>query len=334
MTDRAPIRKLGDFSGQALCGYFEETLECALATQQTLGFNVDCVVPNTLLHDEDGNAWLVYRFTDYKGSAGLMISTNAEGRKLSEPHPIAAKAFGGLVEQKIEGDSHVIRPLNPFGPTPDDANSFFYRRSLKEIEWREGDFLSLTGTRMCPAKSWFDFDAQGGWGFASFISRVSGTLLGRKVNGFSEFAVQYMPPGQSLIAEYRKKCSSWMIICNEYDNGEYDFGHIGLIASGSRFGMVADQNGPRRASTNVDFEAFVNPEGFPEKLVYTVDGEAWIWRPFENGDVGSVANPVVRDRIGVGQREGDTRVPRYSYGWVNFFNNDTLKPYIKPYQGE
>lgn len=329
----APVRKLGDFAGQALCGYFEETLECALAENQTLGMNVDCVVPNTLLHDEDGNQWLIVRFTDYKGTAGLRISTNADGAKLYEPHPISAKAYAGLLEQKIEDDHHVIRPINPFGQLPPEDKSFFYRRSLKGMEWREGDFMSLTGERMCPAKSWFEFDGDGGWGFASFITRVSGTLLGRKVEGFSEFAVQFMPPGQSLIAEYRKKCSSWMIICNEYENGEYDFGHVGLLASGAKFGMIADQDGPRLASNNVQFEAFVNPDGFPERMIYTVDGEAWVWRPFENGDVGSVDAPIVRDRIGVGQKQGDTRTPKNSYGWVNFYNNERLAPYLKPFEG-
>jgi hypothetical protein len=284
------------------------------------------------LYDEDGNVWLVFRFTDYKGSAGLRISTNADGRKLSEQHPLALEAFAGPVEHRIEGESHIVAPVNPdTNPYTPKDKSFYYRRSLKDIEWREGDFLSLTGVRMCAGKSWFDFDAHGGWGFMSFISRVSGTLLGRKVNGFSECAVQFMPPGHSLITEYRQKCSSWLIICNEYDNGEYDFGHVGLLASGSRFGMLADQNGPRIASTNVDFEAYVNPDGFPEKMVYVVDGERWIWKPSKNGDVGTIESPITRDRIGVGQREGDTRTPRFSYGWVNFFRNEGLAPYTKPY---
>lgn len=332
MTTPPPVRKMFDFSGQAMCGYFEETLECALYDHQTFGLNNDCNVPNTLLHDEDGNVWLVYRFTDYKGTAGLLISTNAEGRKLSEPHPIVAKAYAGPCTQTIEGDSHFIRNLSPGSNryTPADKG-FVYRRSLENIEWIENDIMELTGVRMCPAKCWFDFDSKGGMGFISFISRVEGTLLGRKVNGFSEFAIQFLPPGQSLITEYRDKASSWMIICNEYDNGEYDFGHVGLLASGSRFGMIADQNGPRLASNNTNFEAYVNEDGFPEKLIYSVEGERWIWRPIPNGDVGTLDSPITRDRIGIGQREGDTRTPRYSYGWVNFFLNDGLKPYIRPY---
>jgi len=323
MKRSATIKKFGDYSGQPICGFFEETLESGFPKTQLFGLDIDCVVPNTLLYDEDGKVWLIYRFTDYKASMGLNLSTNAEGHKLSQPHPQASKAFAGLIGHRIEGDAHIIEPLAPA------KNGFYYKRTLEGIEWREGDWLSLTGVRMCPAKSWFAFDGMGGWGFSSFVSRVSGTLFGRKVNGFSEFATQFMPHGESLIAHYRQKVASWMIMCNEYDNGEYDFCHLGVLADGGRFGLVGDEKGPITATTNVEFEAYVDANGFPDKLIYTVDGEPWIWNASENSDVGTLEHPTSRDRIGVAQRQGDTRTPRYTYAWVNFYNDDRLKPYIK-----
>jgi len=315
------VKKFGDYSGQALSGFFQETLEASFPSTQMFGLNIDATVPNALLFDEEGNSWLVVRHAGYSSSLGLQLRTNAEGKTLSEGGP-TPDAYAGPISHRLEGEAHIIESLVPAD------NPFYYSRSLDKVEWREGDIMSLEGPRLCPGKSWFVRDDEGGWGFTSYISKLSGTLMGRKVVGFSEFAVVFMPPGQSFATEFPRKGASWLIICNEYEGGEYDFCHVGVLADGSSFGLIADQNGAQVCAKSVDFETKVNEDGYPDQMIYTVDGERWIWTPSPNSYVSPLSHPFQRDRIGVGQREGDKRTPILSYGWVNFFNDGRLDPYM------
>lgn len=280
-----------------------------------------------MLYDEDGAIWNITRFASYASTLGLRIHTNADGRKMyDDEHPMKDRAFVGPVAHRIDGPSHVIEGLG----IPDRRREpFYYRRTKKEIEWREGEILSLTGKRLGPALSFFTFDEDGGWGFSAYLARVSGTVMGRKVEGFSEFSTVWTPPGISFGPLYREKGGVWLLACNDYGNGEYECVHVGHLAKGATFAMVENQGGPIAATTVAGLEVVVDALGYPERLDYVIGGERWEWRPRPGADIGDPADPLVRDREGVLRRVGDTRTPKLSMGWVNFFHDERLAPYLK-----
>jgi len=321
------VREHGDYENQALIGFFEETMDSSNPETRKFGLNVDAVAPNVMVYDEDGNMWNLVRYCGYGGSLGLSISTNADGRKMYDrQHPLSDRAYAGPVQHIIEGDAHVIQNL---GLTDKRRQPFYYRRTTKEIEWTEGDIVQLTGKRLGPAISWYSFDEDGGWGFSAYLSRVSGTIMGKKVEGFSEFSTVWTPPGISFGPLYYEKGASWLLAINEYENGEYECCHLGHLAAGAKFAMIEDNTGPRACTTDVDLEIALDKIGYPDELNYTIEGERWEWRPRPGGDMGDPANPIHRDREGVLRRVGDTRTPKLSMGWVNFFSDERLAPYLK-----
>jgi hypothetical protein len=327
MNRSIKVRKHGNYENQAIIGFFEETMESSNPEARKFGLNIDAVSPNCMVYDEDGAMWNLTRFASYGSTLGLRVNTNSDGRKMYDTeHPMKDRAFIGPVAHRIEGGSHVIEGLG----VPDKSREpFYYRRTTQEIEWHEGDILSLTGKRIGPAISWFNFDEDGGWGFSAYLSRISGTVMGKKVEGFSEFSTVWTPPGVSFGPLYFEKGASWLLACNDYGDGQFECVHLGVLAKGAKFAMIENQDGPVCATTEFDFELVVDDVGYPEEMNYTIDGERWEWRPREGGDIGNPSKPLHRDREGVLRRVGDTREPQLTMGWVNFFYDSRLAEYLK-----
>jgi hypothetical protein len=327
MNRSIKVREHGNFENQAIIGFFEETMESSNPETRKFGLNIDAVSPNCMVYDEDGAMWNITRFASYGSTLGIRVNTNSDGRKMYEKeHPMEDRAFIGPVVHSIQGGSHVIEGLG----VPDRSREpFYYRRTTKEIEWREGDILSLTGKRLGPAISWFNFDEDGGWGFSAYLSRISGTVMGKKVAGFSEFSTVWTPPGISFGPLYFEKGGSWLLACNDYGDGQYECIHVGHLAKGARFALIENQDGPVAATSDVELEVVVDDLGYPDELNYVIAGERWEWRPRPGGDIGDPAHPIQRDREGVLRRVGDTREPALTMGWVNFFNDERLAPYLR-----
>ena len=324
MVDRAEVQKFGSFNNQVVCSFFEQTVESSFPTTITSGMTIDFVAPNTTLKDEDGNHWNVTRFYDHSHATMLSIGNDKDGRKMYEQVPEVARGYRGMVSNTRNADSHATKSLMSIPGT----EPFSYRRWVDRVQWDEGELLSLTGVRAAPALSWYLPSAKGGLMFTSYISKVEGTILGKKCEGFSEFATHWCAPGNSFIDEWAAVGIAWLIVCNEYTDGSRHLCHIGLGRDDLRFALIADEKGPCIATTDVDLKIGLDEGRYPKTLDWQIAGQHWHWEGKPSGDMGNPAMGIERGREGVARLVGDPRQVRLAYGWVNFYADDRIDPYV------
>lgn len=324
MGKELEVGAFGDFNNKNVFGFFRQTIESSFPTTTMFGMQIDALVPNATLLDEDGALWNVVRYYDHRSTLGLLLRTNADGAKLYNPIPDAARAYAGPLVNRREGDAHITEIAMPIpGREP-----FRYHRTVDRMEWSEGGLLSLTGVEACPGICWYSPNSQGGWMFTSYITRVQGTVMGRKCQGFSEYATCWAAPGVSWPATYIERGMVWLIVCNEYDDGTRDLCHIGYNRDDCQFAFMATENGPRMVTRDVKLKIVLDEGRYPKRLHYEIGGEQWLWEGAENGHMGHPQIGIERGREGVARRVGDTRKVKLAYGWVNFFSDERIDPFV------
>jgi len=325
------VGKLGDFNNKNVFGYFEHTIEASYPTNQMFGMRIDALCPNATLQDEEGNLWNIVRYHDHQSSIGLLLRTNADGAKLYDPHPDAARAYAGPLTNRREADAHIAEsiPLVP-GRTAGipGRQPFYYRRQVDQMEWREGELLSLTGVSVSPGISWYSPNSEGGWMFTSYISRVEGTIMGRKCQGFSEYATLWTAPGVSWSRTYQERGMVWLILCNEYEDGTRDLCHIGYNRGDCQFAFMGTEKGPRMVTRDVKLQIELDEGRYPKTLHYEIGGEKWRWDGAAHGHMGHPTAGIERGREGIMCRVGETRKVKLAYAWVNFFADDRIDPLV------
>ena len=329
MGNELNVGALGDFNNKNVFGFFEQTLEASFPTSTMFGMRIDALCPSATLQDETGALWNVVRYFDHRSTLGMLLRTNADGAKFYEQTPDAVRAYSGPISNAIIGDTHISASLpgaeNRISPVR-NMQPFHYGRALNRMEWNEGDLMSLTGVSACPAISWYSPNADGGWMFTSYLTRVEGTIMGRKCSGFSEYATLWAGPGQNWSKTYVERGAIWLIVCNEYDDGTRDLCHIGFNRDDCQFAMMATEKGPRMVTRDIKLCVELDDSGFryPKTLHYEIGGEKWRWEASEHGHLGHPTIGIERGREGIAMREGDTRKVKLAYGWVNFFADDRI----------
>ena len=180
------------------------------------------------------------------------------------------------------------------------------------------------GVAAAPGIAWYSPNEQGGWMFTSYITRVSGTVMGRKVEGFSEYATCWSAPGVSWPATYIERGMVWLIVCNEYEDGTRDLCHIGYNRDDCQFAFMLTEKGPRMVTRDVKLQIELDEGRYPKTLHYEIGGEKWRWDGAPHGHIGHPQVGIERGREGVAKRAGDTRKVKIAYGWVNFFADSRI----------
>ena len=325
MTSSPIAQPFGSFNNRALCGFFNQTIESSFPTTTTFGMNINFMAPNTTVKDEDGNIWNITRYFDPNNATGITFGTNKGGRKMYQQIPEVAQAYRGMVMNVRDDHSHTT-----VGIMQDpNLEPFSYRRQVDSMAWSEGKLLSLTGTTAAPALSWYMPTEQGGLMFTSYVSKVEGTVMGRRCEGFSEFATHWCAPGVSWLMEYSKVAMAWLIICNEYTDGSRDLCHVGFCLNDLRFALMASEQGPRLVTTDVEMEVELDEGRYPKTLDWKIGDERWHWEGEPSGDMGDPARGIERGREGIARRVGDTRELKLAYGWVSFMGDSRIDPYIR-----
>jgi len=321
MGNELQVRELGSFNNKNVFGFFEPTIEASYPTTTMYGMRVDALVPSATLRDEDGNLWNVVRYFDHGSTTGLLLRTNKDGRKMWQNLTEADdRAYLGPVMNSNDEIVHTAIGVKQW----DNRQPFRYRRWVDKMEWQEGDLLSLTGVSAAPGLSWYSPNEKGGWMFTSYLTRVEGTIMGRKCEGFSEFGTCWSAPGVSWNETYMQRGGVWLIVCNEYTDGTRDLCHIGYNVGDCQFAMMATENGPRVVTRDVSLAIELDKGGYPKQLDYVIDGEKWCWQGTPDGDLGDPNVGVERGREGIARREGDTRELSLAYAWVNFFSDSRI----------
>lgn len=320
MGKELEVGPFGAFNNKSVFGFFQPTIESSYPTTTMFGMRIDALVPNATLQDEEGNLWNVVRYHDHRSSLGLLLRTNADGGKLYNPAPGMERAYVGPVRNTRTADSHIAESSMPIpGKEP-----YRYVRHVDRMEWSEGELLNIKGVEAAPGISWYSPNEQGGWMFTSYITRVSGTVMGRKCEGFSEYATCWSAPGVSWPATYIERGMVWLIVCNEYEDGTRDLLHLGYNRDDCQFAFVATEKGPRMVTRDIKLQIELDEGRYPKTLHYEIGGEKWRWDGAEHGHIGHPKVGIERGREGIARREGDTRKLKLAYGWVNFFSDSRI----------
>lgn len=99
-------------------------------------------------------------------------------------------------------------------------------------------------------------------------------------------------------------------------------------AEGWGFAMVHD-NGNFVSSTDVQVEATVRPNGYPQTLRYEFAGQSWTWRIDPQGERPALAGIAMLGADGICTRDGDTRAVRYSMGNSDWWTDRGADAIIK-----
>jgi hypothetical protein len=328
------IRERGDFNNQLVFGFFKPTIEASLPTTSWYGMRIDLYSMNTILTDEEGHLWYLLRFHDHANSPAFRVRTNGYGSDLYHDLPDIERGYTGPIRHRVEGDAHIAESTQDIpGKQP-----YRFTRWVDRMEWSEGDLCSLTGVATCPVMSYFAPDPKGGWGFTSNVFRVEGTLMGRKVRGFCEYASCWAAPGVSNLEATGKHYRYWMILANQYEDGTYDVAHIGHMQGEGQFAMVANEKGPCLATRDVKLAVELDEGGnrarYPKAVHLELAGEKWRWNPVDDSKVdlppvvGGVGSRGVASREGYAQRVGDTRKLAYGWLWLNMAGDSRIDPFV------
>jgi hypothetical protein len=71
--------------------------------------------------------------------------------------------------------------------------------------------------------------------------------------------------------------------------------------------MIHDEDGRFRATTDVEIDASVRDNGYPEAITYTVFGERWTWVIDPHGERARTIEGAPLGADGTCRREGDPR---------------------------
>ena len=299
----------GDFGGSCLIG------ECAFKGQLLLPsssyFGLDKVASYLYCtwRDDDGNLLRVIRAVRSDSSSTRFVLVAAPGGQLEHDEGSTAKLWRGASEIIVDTDTVSIHSVGP-----GDEEPFRFVHRAEACSWTEGDRMSVEGRLLGPAAQWFNT-----WGGGACLTvtakyRARGALLGRHVEGFVGHEVHYFSPGASWVhspyGEGREYC--WQHVANEYDDGSIDHATFATGADGWGFAMVHDSDGTFYRSTDVEVEATVRPNGYPETLTYRFLDQTWTWQIDPQGERVSVGSGTLIGADGTCRREGDPRTVRYS----------------------
>ncbi len=190
------------------------------------------------------------------------------------------------------------------------------------LEWDEGELMSVSGPLVGAATQWFTPGPDGGMFFTGHPHRVSGTCLGKAVEGFAFNDQMYLPIGDHYgsSAFFQKVHVAFVMWGTEYEDGTVEAGQIGLGHGKFAFAVFSNAHGPFVETTNVSATLERDDDGYPTYMLFDVAGEPWEWVSAEYSALRQFG-PEYRGAEGLMRRVGEQRKPRVWMGYMESFKS-------------
>jgi hypothetical protein len=331
-----PIAEFGDFKHRLLFDavnlnfdhYQPEHLFGGLPQQAVWGY--------ATLEDADGNVYVFVREMPPGSTNGLGLFSDKGGLTSCRFVEECMTSYRGimLVEKSREGITWTSADRSVL-----EEPSLVISHDGETLHWREKGILELEGRALSPGYQWLDA-APGNQAYAAQMHRVSGTVLGKPVDGWVGLDVLYLAPGKVYGTSPMAKglVLSWAAFATEFDDGGWEHGFIMKgFGNFSAALIINDKYEISRASW-VDAEYQQDDDGFPTSIRFsfkeelTGEDQAWNWTPHPHGNLVDIPlmQPEVSTYRGAAAtmtRDGESRKVVSSFGWPDFYGDERVGMY-------
>ena len=321
---------LGTFENRVLIGSRELKPEQFMPTTTFQGLPLSSNYIYGVFHDEQGEIYISVRELLPYATTGIYVGTRKVGKAgLYADVQTMFKAWRGGVRDIMSDGKRKWISLDKY--VAGEA-SFTLEHDGTNAHWYEAGLLDIKAELRGDGIQWWD--PQGNMAYGLNLHRASGTLYGKKVEGWVGIDSQWLEPGQHysdgpLVAG--GKMLLWPAFANEYEDGSWEVGTMMLGFKGFGFIYVVKSNGEVIRGTNVTPEELrQQPNGWPEYArVSFIDDNTGEKRTWEwNAVIGTHMVDhkdiypnfgLYRGTQGIAQEKGDTRKITYNFGWPDFY---------------
>ncbi len=305
------LREPADFGGQCLAGACVFDASLLLPSSSFLGLPKAASYLYGTWRDDEGNLLRALRGVRSDSSTFRFLFVSRPGHQIERHEAADRDLFAGPIAIEESGSAVTFSSAGT-----SSAAEFDYRHEVDRCSWSEGAFLDVSGSLIGPGLQWFNPWPGGGCFSVSAKYRTSGTLLGRRVEGFVGHEIHYFPPGiswmESPYGQGREIC--WQQIANEYEDGSIIQATFACGNDGWGFAMLHDEAGVFHCTTDVEAEATVRASTYPETIRYRFLDQSWTWRMDPQGERAATIPGAPLGADGTCTRDGDPRSVRYSMG--------------------
>jgi len=313
----------GDFGGQVLVGPFQPDARSMDSDAPLFGMVPEALYVWGTLRDDEGDLHTMMRRIPHNGKATsrrtLVVQSTMGGADSLRIHPCGRNSAPHTdpVREVIDDDTIEWRSNETVEGAP-----FRLRWANETCEWVEEGVLYLTGTLVRPGMQWCVNGPRSGLAYIATIYQLEGTIFGRRCRGFLGFDQIYMYEGGEVYSTKDPLIEDglehlWYTWATRYKDGSIDAGHFMLGNNRFGFGILADESGRVRISTDVDGEVTFEPLSnyWQTGARFAFGNDEYEFIPDERGrmpDLGNIPNPQVDGRW---RRVGDTREPDVWFAW-------------------
>ena len=314
----------GDFLGHCLVGECRFDAELLLPTSSYFGLPKAASYFYGTWRDERGNLLRALRGLGADSSDFAFAFEAIAGGQLECDSTTNSALYRGPIE--------IVRHATDVTFAADAGPDVFAIRHHQEgCSWSDGDVLEVSGTQIAPAIQWFDSWPDGGGCFSATAKyRSKGQFLGRHVEGFIGHEIHYMPPDvnwmDSPYGRGREIC--WQQVANEYDDGSIEQATFAVGADGWGFALIHDEDGTFYSSTDVTADAEVLDNGYPARVTYRFEDQAWTWRLDQQGQRARTIPSAPLGADGTCTREQEARGVKFSMGNSDWWTDGRAAPLL------
>lgn len=322
------LRPRGHFGNAAVCGVFKPGPEDAAATTSHFDLSLYMYTQYATFRDEEGVWYNAQRVLEGEMAAAAFVVRAGKKDTIEE----AARTHEGMCRWSVKDGEHVTIGAKQHVPAePGGRNSEPLRlvQSADAVDWDEGSLLHLKGP-MVAAFQWYVPMPDGGTLFTAHPHRVSGTFLGKPVEGFMFNDQIYLPRGVTYAMSPFWSDVHIALVSGgtEYEDGTVEAFQIGLGRDRFAFACIADRSGVIHQTSNVKGVMDRDERGFPTHIRWDIDGDPWEWIPDTGADLLGLSHdedeesyvPAYRASEGRVRRVGDTRKAVAWMGYVETFS--------------
>lgn len=329
----------GDFGGQVLVGPFAPDARSMASDAPLFGMVPEALYVWGTLRDDEGDLHTIMRRIPHDGKATsrrtLVVQTTMGGADSLRMHPCGRDSAPHTdpIRELIDDDTIEWRSNAQVKGAP-----FRLRWANKTCSWVEEGVFDLTGTLIEPGMQWCTLGPRVGLAYIATIYLLEGTIFGRPCRGLIGFDQIYMYEGGEVYKKLDPLIEDglehlWYTWATSYKDGSIDAGHFMLGNNRFGFGILTDESGKVRVSTDVDGEVSFDAEEhyWQTGARFSFGDEEYEFIPDERGrmpDLGRIPNPQVDGRW---RRVGDTREPDVWFAWGEAVPENGPRPQRRRY---